>query len=98
MVLFVLPVFEWLTLNSTKMSTLSCFLVLAQYDCVMLCADTAAACEAKMRSAFQKAEVYKPCILLLRNFQLLGQLRDGSEMDARVLAVLCQLIEKAPSR
>ncbi|XP_062405100.1 peroxisomal ATPase PEX6 [Sardina pilchardus] len=71
---------------------------LLKYDCVTLCADTAAACEAKMRSAFQKAEVHQPCILLLRNAQLLGQPRDGTEMDARVLAALCQLIEKAPSR
>lgn len=73
-------------------------LVLVQYDSVTLCADTAAACEAKMKCAFQKAEVHKPCILLLRNFQLLGRLRDGTETDARVSAALSQLIEKAPSR
>ena len=51
-----------------------------------------------MRAAFQKAELQKPCILLLRNLQLLGQPRDGTETDARVLAALCHLIEKAPSR
>ncbi|XP_041960772.1 peroxisome assembly factor 2 isoform X1 [Alosa sapidissima] len=71
---------------------------LLKYDCVTLCADTAAACEAKMRSAFQKAELHQPCVLLLRNAQLLGQPRDGTETDARVLAALCQLIEKVPSR
>uniref|UniRef100_A0A673Z4Z2 Peroxisomal ATPase PEX6 n=1 Tax=Salmo trutta TaxID=8032 RepID=A0A673Z4Z2_SALTR len=57
-------------------------------DCVTLCADTAAACEAKMKSVFQRAEAHRPCILLLRNLQLLGQPRDGTEDDARVIAAL----------
>ncbi|KAL2087001.1 hypothetical protein ACEWY4_018060 [Coilia grayii] len=71
---------------------------LLKYDCATLCADTAAACEAKMRTAFQKADFHKPCILLLRNVQLLGQPRDGTAMDARVQAALCQFIENIPPR
>uniref|UniRef100_A0A8C7MJT2 Peroxisomal ATPase PEX6 n=1 Tax=Oncorhynchus kisutch TaxID=8019 RepID=A0A8C7MJT2_ONCKI len=59
-----------------------------QVDCVTLCADTAASCEAKMKSVFQRAEAHRPCILLLRNLQLLGQPRDGAEEDARVIAAL----------
>ncbi|XP_063059063.1 peroxisomal ATPase PEX6 [Engraulis encrasicolus] len=69
---------------------------LLKVDCVTLCADTAAACEVKMRMVFQKAEFHKPCVLLLRNFQLLGQPRDGTVTDARVLAALCQFIENLP--
>uniref|UniRef100_A0A8C8JI80 Peroxisomal ATPase PEX6 n=1 Tax=Oncorhynchus tshawytscha TaxID=74940 RepID=A0A8C8JI80_ONCTS len=61
---------------------------LVKVDCVTLCADTAASCEAKMKSVFQRAEAHRPCILLLRNLQLLGQPRDGAEEDARVIAAL----------
>ncbi|XP_028830001.1 peroxisome assembly factor 2 [Denticeps clupeoides] len=63
-------------------------------DCVTLCADTAATCEVKMKSAFSRAELYQPCVLLLRNLQVLGHLRDGTCVDSRVAAALCQLIRK----
>uniref|UniRef100_A0AAY4A8L2 Peroxisomal ATPase PEX6 n=1 Tax=Denticeps clupeoides TaxID=299321 RepID=A0AAY4A8L2_9TELE len=65
-----------------------------QTDCVTLCADTAATCEVKMKSAFSRAELYQPCVLLLRNLQVLGHLRDGTCVDSRVAAALCQLIRK----
>ncbi|XP_051550372.1 peroxisome assembly factor 2 [Myxocyprinus asiaticus] len=68
---------------------------LIKVDCVTLCADTAAACEVKMKSAFERADLHHPCVLLLRNLQLLGQPRDGSEMDSRVICTLCQLITAA---
>ncbi|XP_067272420.1 peroxisomal ATPase PEX6 [Pseudorasbora parva] len=68
---------------------------LMKVDCVTLCADTAAACEAKMKSVFERAELHHPCVLLLRNLQLLGQPRDGSETDSRVTASLCQLVAAA---
>ncbi|XP_023838617.1 peroxisomal ATPase PEX6 [Salvelinus sp. IW2-2015] len=70
---------------------------LVKVDCVTLCADTAAACEAKMKSVFQRAEAHRPCILLLRNLQLLGQPRDGTEEDARVIDALCQFIAHSPA-
>ncbi|XP_056304098.1 peroxisomal ATPase PEX6 [Danio aesculapii] len=65
---------------------------LIKVDCVALCADTAAASEAKIKSVFERAELHHPCLLLLRNLQLLGQSRDGAETDCRVAATLCQLI------
>ncbi|XP_073700499.1 peroxisomal ATPase PEX6 [Garra rufa] len=65
---------------------------LIKVDCVSLCADTAAACEAKMKTVFERAELHHPCVLLLRNLQLLGQPRDGTETDSRVASTLCQLI------
>uniref|UniRef100_A0A3B4CXG0 Peroxisomal ATPase PEX6 n=1 Tax=Pygocentrus nattereri TaxID=42514 RepID=A0A3B4CXG0_PYGNA len=67
-------------------------------DCVTLCGDTAAACESKMKAVFHKAELHHPCVLLLRNLQLLSQRRDGTEMDSRVVSALCQLIADSHSR
>ncbi|XP_062868696.1 peroxisomal ATPase PEX6 [Trichomycterus rosablanca] len=65
---------------------------LLKVDCVTLCADTAAACETKMKAVFQRAELHHPCVLLLRNLQVLGQRRDSAETDSRVASTLCQLI------
>ncbi|KAK7127235.1 hypothetical protein R3I94_018425 [Phoxinus phoxinus] len=67
---------------------------LIKVDCVTLCADTAAACEAKMKSVFERAELHHPCVLLMRNLHLLGQ-RDGTETDSRVAASLCRLVAEA---
>uniref|UniRef100_A0A3P9AAL1 Peroxisomal ATPase PEX6 n=1 Tax=Esox lucius TaxID=8010 RepID=A0A3P9AAL1_ESOLU len=69
---------------------------LVKVDCVTLCADTAAACETKMKLAFQRAESHWPCVLLLRNLQLLGHPRDSTEEDARVTAALCELMLNCP--
>ncbi|XP_064169976.1 peroxisomal ATPase PEX6 [Anguilla rostrata] len=69
---------------------------LLQVDCVSLCADTPAACEVKMQTAFSRAQLHTPCVLLLRNLQLLGRLQGGAEPDPRVLSTLCQLIASAP--
>ncbi|XP_043079462.1 peroxisome assembly factor 2 [Puntigrus tetrazona] len=68
---------------------------LIKVDCVTVCADTAAACEAKLKSVFERAELHRPCVLLLRNLQLLGQPRDGSETDSRVTSTLCTLVAAA---
>ncbi|XP_053369652.1 peroxisomal ATPase PEX6 [Clarias gariepinus] len=68
---------------------------LLKVDCVTLCGDTAASCESKMKAAFQRAELHHPCVLLLRNLQLLGQRRDGTETDTRVASALCQLVADA---
>ncbi|XP_076879465.1 peroxisomal ATPase PEX6 [Brachyhypopomus gauderio] len=71
---------------------------LLKVDCVSLCGDTAAACESKMAAVFHRAEQHHPCVLLLRNLQLLGQRRDGAEMDSRVVSALHQLIADIHSR
>ncbi|MCI4383561.1 hypothetical protein PGIGA_G00027780 [Pangasianodon gigas] len=68
---------------------------LLKVDCVTLCGDTAAACESKMKAAFHRAELHHPCVLLLRNLQLLGQRRDSNETDSRVASALYQLIADA---
>lgn len=69
-----------------------------QVDCVSVCADTPAASEVKLSSVFQRADALQPCILLLRNLQLLLRPRGGAEEDGRVPATLCQLLSSAPSR
>lgn len=69
-----------------------------QVDCVGLWADTPAASEVKLASLFQRADALQPCVLLLRNLQLLLRPRGGVDEDGRVQAALCQLINSAPSR
>lgn len=69
-----------------------------QVDCVTVCADTAAACEVKMKSMFERAELHHPCVLLLRHLELLGQPRDGTETDSRIISSLCQIITALPAR
>ncbi|XP_022616383.1 peroxisome biogenesis factor 6 isoform X1 [Seriola dumerili] len=70
---------------------------LLKVDCVSVCADTPAASEVKLTSAFRRADALQPCILLLRNLQLLLRARGGAEEDGRVRATLCQLISSAPT-
>uniref|UniRef100_A0A8P4FZA8 Peroxisomal ATPase PEX6 n=1 Tax=Dicentrarchus labrax TaxID=13489 RepID=A0A8P4FZA8_DICLA len=68
----------------------------AQVDCVSVCADSPAASEVKLSSIFQRAGALQPCVLLLRNLQLLLRPRGGGEEDGRVTAALCQLLSAAP--
>ncbi|TMS23327.1 Peroxisome assembly factor 2 [Larimichthys crocea] len=70
---------------------------LLKVDCVSLCADSPAASEVKLAAAFQRADAVRPCVLLLRNLQLLLRPRGGAEEDGRVPAVLRQLLHSAPS-
>ncbi|XP_040892897.1 peroxisome assembly factor 2 isoform X3 [Toxotes jaculatrix] len=70
---------------------------LLKVDCVSVCADTPAASEVKLTSAFQRADAVRPCILLLRNLQLLLRPRGAVEEDGRVRASLCQLLSSAPT-
>ncbi|XP_069385744.1 peroxisomal ATPase PEX6 isoform X2 [Paralichthys olivaceus] len=69
---------------------------LLKVDCVSVCADTPAAAEVKLTSLFQRAAALQPCILLLRNLQLLLRPRGAAEEDARVRAALCHLLSSAP--
>nr|XP_055073593.1 peroxisomal ATPase PEX6 [Misgurnus anguillicaudatus] len=82
--------------TALRAATRRLHLHLIQVDTVTVCGDTAAACEVKMKSVFERAELHHPCVLLLRNLQLLGQPRDGTEVDCRVVSTLCQLIAALP--
>lgn len=73
----------------------SCFpqiCVLWQVDCVNLCGDTSGATEAKLHAAFSQAEVYSPCVLLMKDIELLGRDRDGLGEDSRVILALRHLL------
>lgn len=63
-----------------------------QVDCVSLCSDTSAATEEKVQMAFSQAQQYQPCVLLLKDIEVLGRERDGLGEDARVIATLRQLL------
>ncbi|XP_029452596.1 peroxisome biogenesis factor 6 [Rhinatrema bivittatum] len=65
---------------------------LYKVDCVNLCSDSSGATEAKLQSTFSQAQLYCPCILLLKNIDMLGHTRDGIGEDSRVTSVLCQLL------
>lgn len=71
---------------------------LLKVDCVSACADTHAASEARLSAAFQRAEALRPCVLLLRNLQLLLRPRGDAREDGRVQAALCRLLHGAPAR
>ncbi|XP_070409800.1 peroxisomal ATPase PEX6 [Nothobranchius furzeri] len=70
---------------------------LMKVDCVGVCADTSAASEAKLASVFQRAGALQPCILLLRNLQLLIRARGVPEDNTRVQAVLQQMLRSTPT-
>ncbi|XP_012708934.2 peroxisome assembly factor 2 isoform X1 [Fundulus heteroclitus] len=70
---------------------------LLKVDCVTACADTPAAAEARLSAVFQRAHALQPCVLLLRNLQLLLRARGAAEDEGRVQAVLCQLLGSAPT-
>uniref|UniRef100_A0A8C3L2I2 Peroxisomal ATPase PEX6 n=1 Tax=Chrysolophus pictus TaxID=9089 RepID=A0A8C3L2I2_CHRPC len=71
---------------------------LFKVDCVSLCGDTSAATEEKIQMAFAQAQQYHPCVLLLKDIEVLGRDRDRLGEDARVIATLRQLLlDKEPA-
>ncbi|XP_048338275.1 peroxisome biogenesis factor 6 isoform X2 [Sphaerodactylus townsendi] len=74
-------------------ATCSCLnLHLFKVDCVSLCGDTSGSTEAKLHAAFSQAELYSPCILLLKDVELLGRERSGLEEDSRVILAIRHLL------
>ncbi|XP_062429439.1 peroxisome biogenesis factor 6 [Rhea pennata] len=65
---------------------------LFKVDCVSLCGDTSGATEEKVQMAFSRAQQYHPCVLLLKDIEVLGRDRDGLGEDSRVIATLRQLL------
>ncbi|XP_061843942.2 peroxisomal ATPase PEX6 isoform X3 [Nerophis lumbriciformis] len=66
---------------------------LLKVDCVSVCSDTPAALEVKLMSLFQRAEDVRPCVLLLRNLQLLLPPQGGAQQDGRVQAALLRMLK-----
>ncbi|KAM9272899.1 peroxisome biogenesis factor 6 [Cariama cristata] len=65
---------------------------LFKVDCVSLWSDTSGATEEKVQMAFAQAQQYHPCVLLLKDIEVLGRDRDRLGEDARVIATLRQLL------
>lgn len=63
-----------------------------------LLGNTAAASEAKLASAFQRAGDTQPCILLLRNLHFLLRPAGGGEEDGRLTGALLRLLAGTSSR
>ncbi|MBN3295076.1 PEX6 factor, partial [Amia calva] len=70
---------------------------LLKVDCVSLCGETAGATEAKLQTAISRAKLHRPCILLLRNVQLVSRERGGPGDDPRVVSALQKLIADTPA-
>lgn len=69
-----------------------CVWSVSQVDCISLCSDTSGATEEKVQTAFIQAQQYHPCVLLLKDIEVLGRDRDRLAEDARVIATLRQLL------
>ncbi|XP_044285651.1 peroxisome biogenesis factor 6 isoform X2 [Varanus komodoensis] len=65
---------------------------LFKVDCVSLCGDTSGSTEAKLHAAFSQADFYSPCVLLMKDIELLGRDRDGVGEDSRVILALRHLL------
>ncbi|XP_062979998.1 peroxisome biogenesis factor 6 isoform X2 [Elgaria multicarinata webbii] len=65
---------------------------LFKVDCVGLCGDTSGSTEAKLHAAFSQADLYSPCVLLMKDVELLGRDRDGLGEDSRVILALRHLL------
>ncbi|XP_077381200.1 peroxisomal ATPase PEX6 isoform X2 [Festucalex cinctus] len=73
-------------------------LQLIKVDCAGVYGDTPAATEARLTSCLERADALQPCVLLLRNLQLLLRPRGGADEDSRVQAALCHALRSAPGR
>ncbi|XP_054635659.1 peroxisomal ATPase PEX6 isoform X2 [Dunckerocampus dactyliophorus] len=84
--------------TAVSAATYRLHLHLLKVDCVTVCGDTPAATEAKLMSLFQRADAVQPCVLLLRNLQLLLRPRGVTDEDGRVQAAFVQMLKSAPGR
>ncbi|XP_054635662.1 peroxisomal ATPase PEX6 isoform X5 [Dunckerocampus dactyliophorus] len=82
--------------TAVSAATYRLHLHLLKVDCVTVCGDTPAATEAKLMSLFQRADAVQPCVLLLRNLQLLLRPRGVTDEDGRVQAAFVQMLKSAP--
>ncbi|KAL8590343.1 hypothetical protein ACOMHN_006459 [Nucella lapillus] len=62
------------------------YLQVQQVNCHDLCGDSAGSVEARMKNTFLAAAVYSPCILLLKNIEVIGKEKDGTTEDPRVIS------------
>ncbi|OPJ81687.1 peroxisome biogenesis factor 6 isoform A [Patagioenas fasciata monilis] len=65
---------------------------LFKVDCVSLCGDTSGATEEKVQMAFIQSQQYHPCVLVLKDIEVLGRDWDRLGEDAGVIATLRQLL------
>ena len=64
-------------------------------NCHELCSDTSAATEARIRNVVYRCKSLAPCVLCLRNVDVLGRDRDGAGDDLRVAASFASIINAA---
>ncbi|XP_064484978.1 peroxisomal ATPase PEX6-like [Ornithodoros turicata] len=64
-----------------------------QVNCVDIVGDTAAATEARMKAALHKANYYAPCIVHLKNVNVIGQEKEqGGVGDPRIMCSFAEIV------
>ncbi|XP_070180023.1 peroxisomal ATPase PEX6-like [Littorina saxatilis] len=74
------------------------YLHVQQVNCHDLCGDSAGSVEARLKNTFLAAAVYAPCILLLKNIEVIGKEKDGNREDPRVISSFYRNITELTSQ
>ena len=68
-----------------------------EVNCHDLSGETASASESRIKSLFLTASKYSPCILLMRNIEVVGKERDGTTEDPRTISAFHRCIQQLAS-
>ncbi|XP_014665905.1 PREDICTED: peroxisome assembly factor 2-like [Priapulus caudatus] len=68
-----------------------------QLNCYELHGETSASSEAKMKNVLNRAQLYAPCILLLRNIHIISKDREGTSDDPRVIGSIVEMLSSFQS-
>ncbi|GFS08952.1 peroxisome assembly factor 2 [Elysia marginata] len=73
------------------------YVQIMEVNCHDLTGDTAGASESRIESLFLTASKYTPCILLMRNIEVMGKERDSTTEDPRTIAAFNRCVSKLAS-
>ncbi|GFO27941.1 peroxisome assembly factor 2-like [Plakobranchus ocellatus] len=73
------------------------YVQIMEVNCHDLTADTAGASESRIETLFLTASKYTPCILLMRNIEVMGKERDSTTEDPRTIGAFNRCVSKLAS-
>ncbi|BFZ12137.1 hypothetical protein BsWGS_15176 [Bradybaena similaris] len=74
------------------------YMHLMEVNCHDLMGDTSAVSESRIKNLFLSANKYSPCVLLMRNIEVVGKERDGKTEDPRTVAVFSRCVHQLASQ
>ncbi|CAG5127053.1 unnamed protein product [Candidula unifasciata] len=74
------------------------YMHLMEVNCHDLMGDTSAVSESRIKNLFLSANKYSPCVLLMRNIEVIGKERDGKTEDPRTVAVFSRCVHQLASQ